>query len=71
MVITFKSDTELSYDGIHTRTYKAGEVYTPSHPRELSVFNHMIQTGKASVVTNIAPQSDEKKTKVVKPTAKK
>jgi hypothetical protein len=55
MVITFKKDTELSYDGVNKRVYQAGQVYTPNHPRELSVFKHMIATGKADEVTSYTP----------------
>lgn len=56
MVITFKQDTELSYDGVNKRVYKAGQVYTPTHPRELSIFKHMIATERASEVTSYTPE---------------
>lgn len=70
MVITFKQDETLSYDGINTRTYKKGEVYTPKIPREKSVFEHMVNVGKAEIVTDVSV-NEKKSIKVVKPKAKK
>jgi hypothetical protein len=68
--VVFEFDTTASYDGVNVKEYKAGTVYIATHPREKSVFQHYITTGRAKVVESVATEPT-KSIKVVRPKAKK
>lgn len=68
--VVFKSDMTLSYDGINTKEYKKGEVYTASHPQEQRVFDSMLANGSAELPT-VKTESEPAEIKVSKPRAKK
>lgn len=65
MQVKFNQDQTLSYDGINTREYKKGEVYTATHAQERIVFEKAIYMGKAVTFATEAEPNVE--TKVAKP----
>jgi hypothetical protein len=69
MQVKFVKDEVLSYDGINTKEYKAGEVYEATHAQERIVFEKAIYMGKA--VTFASEAEPQVETKVAKPKARK
>lgn len=58
MIVTFKKDQKLSYDGIHTKDYKKGETYEAQHPHEARVFSSLVGSG---IVEESKPSEDVEK----------
>lgn len=76
MQVKFNSDQTLSYDGVNTRSYKKGEVYTATHAQERIVFEKAIYMGKAVTFASEAePKHDSEmpkvESKVTKPKSRK
>jgi hypothetical protein len=74
MKIKFLKNTTLSYDGINSRMYSAGQVYEPYHAQEKRVFEMALKNGDAipldaveqPVETKVAPPTQKKTTKKAK-----
>lgn len=70
--IVFDNDFQLCYDGLNTKEYKAGQVYSPTHAHEAKMFEAFLADGRASLPSE--KKAEEKSvptTKVVKPKQKK
>lgn len=79
MKIKFLKNTTLSYDGINSRMYSAGQVYEPYHAQEKRVFEMALKNGDAipldvaeqPVETKVAPPVETKAVPAEKKTTKK
>lgn len=72
--VTFKKDQVLSYDGIHTKEYKANQTYSAQHPHEARVFQSLADAGVAEAVVDsptVGEAEEKPAPKTVKKTAKK
>lgn len=68
--VKFNEDFQASFDGVNIRTYKKGQVYSPSHAQESIMFRGAISGGIAQL-HNEMESGKKVENKVVTPKSKK